>query len=179
MTVVRESLITEGSKNRLELTAGLAVIQEGSILLVHPKGTKWYGTYSIPKGHVEEGESLLEAAIRETREETGITIDKNDLIDPEPKFVDYEDKHGNLYKRVYYYVVNPKIPIIKEAIKSDDNEVDWSGFVLAEKAEARIFWRMKSILENIDFVDEIEKAKKEKKKPDEKPQGTPENEINL
>ena len=46
---------------------------EPRYLIVHPSG--WYNRgkpYSIPKGLVEAGESPEDAALRETREETGL-----------------------------------------------------------------------------------------------------------
>jgi 8-oxo-dGTP diphosphatase len=33
------------------------------------------GTYHLPAGHLEAGESVVEAVIREAREELGVTID--------------------------------------------------------------------------------------------------------
>jgi predicted NUDIX family NTP pyrophosphohydrolase len=46
------------------------------VLLVHPGGPFWVkkdlGAWSIPKGGMEEGESVLDAAKRELEEETGI-----------------------------------------------------------------------------------------------------------
>ena len=49
------------------------------ILLVHPGGPFWskkdVGVWSIPKGEFEDGEDPLNAAIRETEEETGINWD--------------------------------------------------------------------------------------------------------
>jgi nucleoside triphosphatase len=38
------------------------------------KSHKWPGTYVIPGGHVELGERLEEAAVREAKEETGLDI---------------------------------------------------------------------------------------------------------
>ena len=35
--------------------------------------------YSFPKGHVEEGETVMECAIRETKEELGIDNEENIL----------------------------------------------------------------------------------------------------
>jgi len=166
MKLVRESLVLE-QKNKLQLSAGLAIIQNGSILLGHPKGQKWYGTYSIPKGHVEEGEDLLEAAIRETREEVGITIDIEDVISREPNFIDYKDAKGNLYKRVYYFLVNPKVPIKQSAINPDKAEIDWAGFILKDAAENRIFWRLKPVLDHIEEVKEFEQTQKELEKKSE------------
>ena len=49
------------------------------VLLVHPGGPFWankdVGAWSIPKGGMEEGESILDAAKRELEEETGIKTD--------------------------------------------------------------------------------------------------------
>lgn len=157
--IVRESLISE--KKQLQLSAGLAIIQKGTILLAHPKGQKWYGTYSIPKGHVEEGEDILTAAIRETQEEVGYTANPADILFPDPYFIDYKDKEGNLYKRVYYYIVRPEDHIKQDAIIPDDKEVDWAGFILKDAADSRIFWRLKPILEHIDEVKDVEQTKVE------------------
>ena len=52
-----------------ESAGGVVVNPEGRVLLVSQFGTSW----SLPKGHVEEGESPLEAARREIHEETGVS----------------------------------------------------------------------------------------------------------
>jgi len=58
-------------------SAGLAIIYDNKILLAHTTSRGWYGSYGIPKGGIDDGESKLYAAIRETREEVGINIPKN------------------------------------------------------------------------------------------------------
>ena len=63
------------------ISAGLLMyrIHDGElqVLLAHPGGpffkNKDEGAWSIPKGEVETGEELLETAMREFEEETGIT----------------------------------------------------------------------------------------------------------
>jgi predicted NUDIX family NTP pyrophosphohydrolase len=63
------------------ISAGLLMyrIHDGrlQVLLAHPGGpffkNKDEGAWSIPKGEVETGEDLLETAMREFEEETGIT----------------------------------------------------------------------------------------------------------
>jgi ADP-ribose pyrophosphatase YjhB (NUDIX family) len=47
---------------------GVVVNAEGEILVVSQRGTSW----SLPKGHIDPGESALEAARREIYEESGI-----------------------------------------------------------------------------------------------------------
>ena len=56
-----------------EPTVGVFIFnQAGEVLLL--KSHKWPGKYVIPGGHVEVGERLEEAAIREAKEETGLDI---------------------------------------------------------------------------------------------------------
>jgi predicted NUDIX family NTP pyrophosphohydrolase len=62
-------------------SAGILFFREVSgrleVLLTHPGGPFWvkkdHGSWSIPKGEVEEGEDPLTAARREVAEETGLT----------------------------------------------------------------------------------------------------------
>lgn len=49
----------------------VVVISEGMILLQQRAD---FPLWNLPGGHVEDGESLAEAAIREVREETGLTV---------------------------------------------------------------------------------------------------------
>ena len=57
-------------QTKVTVTAGGVVInQQQMVLVVSQNGTSW----SLPKGHVDPGEEPLQAAIREIREESGIT----------------------------------------------------------------------------------------------------------
>ncbi|MCK0506362.1 NUDIX hydrolase [Aromatoleum anaerobium] len=59
------------------IPVGVHVIVErnGEVLLLRRAGTGFFdGLYSLPGGHVEPGESLLEAAVREMCEETGLCL---------------------------------------------------------------------------------------------------------
>ena len=54
----------------METSAGVVLVNFGSVLLLqHPGGGHW----DFPKGHIEEGESYEESALRELREESGIS----------------------------------------------------------------------------------------------------------
>ncbi len=55
---------------------------KGEVLLQRRRGTKlWPGFLALPAGHIDEGENAYEAAIREAREELGIEIHVEDIID--------------------------------------------------------------------------------------------------
>ena len=56
-----------------EPTVGVFIFnQQGELLLL--QSHKWPGVYVIPGGHVELGERIEEAAVREAKEETGLDI---------------------------------------------------------------------------------------------------------
>lgn len=64
---------------RVELTV-LILIEDGNrILLQNRVKDDWKG-YALPGGHVEAGESFVEAAIREAKEETGLRIKNPRLV---------------------------------------------------------------------------------------------------
>ena len=65
------------------IPAGVHVLLErdGRVLLMRRAGTGFFdGLYSLPGGHVEEGESLRTTAVREMREELGIELDEASLV---------------------------------------------------------------------------------------------------
>lgn len=133
------------SEKQLEIkAAGLAIIWENKILLIHPSNASWKNQpFGIPKGGIEPGEDLLTCAIRETREEVGITVDPELINKDEKYFVFY--RRGIPYSRCAYFEVriaspeqiglnSPKVP--KEMLQLE--EVDWAGFIPFEEAVEKL-----------------------------------------
>lgn len=56
--------------DKAELAGGIVIGPSNKIVLVEQNNSS--NRWSFPKGHVEEGETLLQAAIREVQEETGL-----------------------------------------------------------------------------------------------------------
>ncbi len=56
-----------------EPTVGIFIFNPNGELLL-TKTHKWRGKYGVPGGHIELGESAIEAARREAKEETGLEI---------------------------------------------------------------------------------------------------------
>lgn len=59
------------------IAVNVAVIHEGKILLTKRED---FETWILPSGGVEEGESVAQAAIRETKEETGLDVELTRLV---------------------------------------------------------------------------------------------------
>ncbi len=55
--------------------AYLVLIKDSKILLSRRNDSQYKGTYSLVCGHVEKGEDVITAIVREAKEETNITLD--------------------------------------------------------------------------------------------------------
>lgn len=78
---------------------GIVENEEGKILLQFRRG-KW----DLPKGKLDEGETIEECAIREVEEETGLqSIQLGELIGLTNHF--YTEKGRNINKRTYWFAM--------------------------------------------------------------------------
>ena len=131
-----------------QISAGIIVyFQEKNekqlYLLLHYQGGHW----DFPKGKLEEGETNVDAALRELKEETGITS-----IQIQDDFLEsisyrFKDRFGELiYKTVYFFV---GYTAIKDIMLSHEHK----GFCWLPYSEAyqRItFKNAKDLLQNAD-----------------------------
>jgi len=82
-------------------SAGGLVIEGDRILLISTRGGK---RWQLPKGHVEPGETTEQAAIRETREETGVL---GRVVAPLPTVEYWYVERGvRVHKRVDYFLLD-------------------------------------------------------------------------
>lgn len=59
---------------------GVAVIHEGNLLLVKRGRDPGKGLWAVPGGKVRRGESLVAAAAREVKEETGLNVSIGEVV---------------------------------------------------------------------------------------------------
>lgn len=62
------------SPPRPEVCVGAVVVHDGALLLIERGRGMAVGSWSIPGGRVESGESVTEAVVREVAEETGLAV---------------------------------------------------------------------------------------------------------
>ena len=59
---------------QVRVGVGVFVFKDGKFLMQQRKGAHGAGTWSVPGGHLEFGESFEDTAIREVKEETSLDI---------------------------------------------------------------------------------------------------------
>lgn len=62
------------------IVAGCVLEKDGKYLLVQEKQEKAYGKWNLPAGHVDAGETIEQAAVRETLEETGYHVELEEKL---------------------------------------------------------------------------------------------------
>ena len=90
--------------------------RDGNILVLDRKDPDWPGV-TFPGGHVEPGESFVEAVIREVREETGLTIESPRLCGTKQ----FQTQQGQRYV-VFFYKTDK---FSGELRSSEEGEVFW------------------------------------------------------
>ena len=127
---------------------GLVLDSEHRAALIGRTNSHGNLTWSLPKGHLEEGESLEAAAIREVNEETGIA---GRVVAPLGVIDFYFTAEGQrIHKTVHHYL------LLAEGgeLNSDDVEVDEVAWVplaelpdrLAYADERRLIARVPALL---------------------------------
>jgi 8-oxo-dGTP diphosphatase len=121
----------------LEKAAGGVVVRDGLIALVHrPK----YDDWSLPKGHLDDGETWEEAALREVEEELGIRARTVRALEP----VRYRTRKGR-DKEVRYWLMEP---VSGEFTPND--EVDDVRWLAPDEARSALSYEAdRALIENI------------------------------
>ena len=116
--------------------------QAGRYLLVQEKKSTVYGLWNLPAGHVDAGETPQLAAIRETQEETGFTVE---LTDAEPIFIDSSEESGRIKYAFLAHASEGKLVIPKEELL----DARWFEFreiiILHKEKKTRSPWVINAI----------------------------------
>lgn len=64
----------------MEIIVGGIIEKDNKILMVKEAKKKCYGKWNVPAGHLENGETIFEGAIKEILEETGCKVRLNKVL---------------------------------------------------------------------------------------------------
>jgi len=109
--------------NRVDVAYSLLLDKsESKILMVLNRNNSW----SLPGGGVEKGETLKQAVIRETKEETGYDIDIDGIVSLNETFID--DNH------VFFVVFKARLIQEPSQIPKEENilKVEWIDLKTAD-----------------------------------------------
>jgi len=145
------------TKKVIEISSGGVIFKRKDnsfevALVSKKKGKIW----CLPKGHIEEGESLKETAIREVKEETGLRGEIVNKVDDIIYWYSNKDKKGELikiFKRVYFFLLK----YVEGETKVHDHEVEnvqWFDIkkarkILTYKTEQDVMKKAEKILKNL------------------------------
>lgn len=106
------------SRTESVILTNMCMIYDGDRVLVQDKKDDSWGGITFPGGHVENGESLTDAVIREVYEETGLIVSELQLCGIKNWF----NNDGSRYMVIFY-----KTDKFSGKIKSsEEGEVFWT-----------------------------------------------------
>jgi 8-oxo-dGTP pyrophosphatase MutT (NUDIX family) len=108
------------------IAAGIFILnKDKEVLICHPTNHPW-DIWSIPKGKVEADEKFIEAAIRETFEETNIDL-KNASVFHRLQTQVYRHKKKELNAFLFLEEENPNIDLFVFKLKCNSNVPEERG----------------------------------------------------
>ncbi|MBN1658642.1 MAG: NUDIX domain-containing protein [Anaerolineae bacterium] len=114
------------------MIAAVVVVEEaGRFLLVEEAKPSCHGTWFLPGGHVEPGETVLDAAAREAREEGGLEVALAGLL-----YVDHlvaPEAEGFFSRVRFVFVARPTGGRLK--VEPDEHSLRAGWFTPAEMGE--------------------------------------------
>ena len=102
----------------VELTV-LCLIEDGNKILLQNRVKKDWQGYALPGGHVEPGESFVDAVIREMEEETGLTV-----IEPRLSGVKQFPKENGRYVVLLFKATRWS----GDLVSSDEGQMEWIDY---------------------------------------------------
>lgn len=141
----------------MKVSAGIAIIWNNKILMAQPRNAKEWERYTPPKGGIEKGETIAQAASRETFEEIGIYIAPHKLKEVDMTTIIYDNmKSGKVYKRVHIFEhhikelseIKLKSEILPKGMLQED-EIGEAHFMGYEECEKRALKRYLKYIKNI------------------------------
>ena len=112
------------------------IVNDRDVLLLNTTHT---GTYSLPGGGIEIGESIEAALKREVREETGLEIEIIRFYRFEEQFFYYDPADIAFHSFLFFYLCRPKIAEIRYDLEINDDSVNMPRWIKIDELEHQQF----------------------------------------
>ena len=100
-----------------EPTVGALIVNnEGKILLA--RSHKWFDKYTLPGGHIEVGESMIDAVRREVKEEVGLDVEVVEML-----LVQEAIFAPEFYKKKHFIFIDFYCKSKEQQVKLDQDEI--------------------------------------------------------
>jgi 8-oxo-dGTP diphosphatase len=120
---------------------GVIIKKEGKILLLKRKGAHGAGTWSLPGGHMEYGETPEQTAVREAKEETSLEVSNPKVIGITNDFMPDEGKH--------YFTIFVEADFLGgTAANAEPDSASDMGWFSKESLPSPLFIPLKNFLDN-------------------------------
>src|SRR6266705_547521 len=100
-----------------EPTVGALIVNNGGKILL-AKSHKWFDRYTLPGGHIEVGETMVDAVKREVKEEVGLDVDAVDML-----LIQEAIFAPEFYKRKHFIFIDFYCKSKDEQVELDQKEI--------------------------------------------------------
>lgn len=131
------------------IIAGCVIVRDNKVLMVKEAQKKCYGQWNYPAGHVDEGETITTAAIREVLEETGCKVKLTGVLPI------YSANGGDIERLMVRFTAE----IIEENIKIDPKEILDVQWIDVEQIKNMTREELRAYDVNMQYLKDFEDGK--------------------
>lgn len=113
-----QSIRKKVGKDKIILNFTCGILSQSGKILLQKRADK--GTWGLPGGAIELGESAVEALVREFYEETGITVKVHKLLNVYTKYSDSYPNGDEAQVITILYLVKPENTVSNNSFVSDE-----------------------------------------------------------
>lgn len=131
----------------MKVISGCIVIKDNKILMVQEALPHCYGKWNFPAGHVDEGENIRVAAIREVFEETGCKVELKGVL----PIVSIQTPKGETHVLIRFVA-----EIVEENIKFNPEEILDVKWIEIEKVKNMTIDEIRGLDTTTKFLSDLE-----------------------
>lgn len=127
----------------LEAAGGYVLSPEGNLLVFYRRGS-----WDLPKGKIDPGETPEEAAVREVKEETGLAqVELGDFITH--TYHTYHLKGARILKKTWWYKMKTSDTAVVPQVEEDIETINWVDPAAWLATEPEVYGSIREVIEMV------------------------------